>query len=141
MYVGVCARKPTINFLRPLKIRERFQKAALKQERSYNNWFNYREYSVLYWYPVKAVSKGVISNEFVIVECLSSTVYRIQKTTRAKSLVVNHDVLKPVKLRELVETAWAKGVSKKESVCPVNTQNKCCWGRGSLGRWVTVQGI
>ena len=123
------------------KVRERLQKAALKQERSYNNRLNYREYSVgdtvLYWYPVKGKSPKESyfkwTGPFVVVECLSSTVYRIQKTARAKSLVVNHDALKPVKLRELVETAWAQGVSKKRECVSSEQAEEVLLGQGKPG--------
>jgi hypothetical protein len=75
----------------------------------------YKEYApgdcVYYWYPVKkrTMHKEALykwQGPYVVVEQLSTTVYRIQAGPRSKSLVVNHDKLKPAAARTEVDTSW-----------------------------------
>ena len=100
--------------------RDRLEKAGLKQERGYNNRLRYHEYKVgdvvYYCYPVKTrVPKEAFfkwKGPFVVVEKISNTVYRIQKSLRAKSLVVNHDSMKVAELREPMDVSWVSKLCK-----------------------------
>ena len=96
--------------------REHLHGAAMKQQASYNNRLLVKEYKVgdlvYYWYPVKGAHTPKEAfykwlGPYVVIKQLSETVYRIQKTPRSKSFVVNHDKLKPAKLREPIDTSWA----------------------------------
>ena len=71
---------------------------------------------VYYYYPIKGKQPKEAyfkwTGPFVVTEVFGS-VYRIQKSLRSKSLVVNHDSLKPAKLRAPLDTAWAADAAQK----------------------------
>ena len=93
-------------------MRGKLGEAALRQEKGYNNRLKLNEYSVgdvvFYYYPIKGRQPKEAyykwTGPFVVVEAMAP-VYRIQKSPRSKSMVVNHDSLKPAKLRESVDTS------------------------------------
>ena len=45
---------------------------------------------------------------FVVVQCFSDYVYRIQKDKKSHLLKKNHDKLKPAQTREPINTDWVK---------------------------------
>ena len=118
--------------------RDRLQDASLNQQKAYNNRLNYREYEVgdlvYYWYPIK--DKNTRKEQFfkwtgpyIVVEQLSTTVYRIQKSLRKRGFVVNHDALKPARAREPVDTSWARDLSSRRRLVPGDTAEASLLGR------------
>ena len=102
------------------QVRGRLGEAALRQEKGYNNRLKWQKYAVgdvvYYYYPVKGKQPKEAyfkwAGPYVVVEA-RGPVYRIQKSMRSKSLVVNHDSLKPARLREPLDTAWAHEATAK----------------------------
>ena len=104
--------------------REHLKGAALHQQKSYNNRLCYKEYEVGdlvyhrgYLGPrTPKESRFKWSGPYVVVEKKSPTVYKIQKSLRSKSFIVNHDTLKFAKVREPVDTSWVGDLGGKHRV-------------------------
>ena len=99
------------------------QKSAVKQQHWYNNRLKENSFSpgsvVYYNCPFKGHSPKEScykwKGPYVVIQKLSSAVYKIALNADSKPLIVNHDRLKPAHLREEIDTSWVQEVNQNPS--------------------------
>ena len=101
--------------------RSNMQKSALKQQHWYNNRLKENDFSpgslVYYNSPIKGQSPKESyykwKGPYVVVDKLSSAVYKIALNMNSKHMIVNHDRLKPAHTRDDTDTSWVHDVKQK----------------------------